>query len=107
MTRQPGQDVAGVLLAAPAFRQRRSRLQPDAGVSAGDLPDDVGGAVLGVVVEDDDLDLDPVAGQGCLDGGADGAFLIAGRYEDGDGPDGLRLRGRPVEPEVDAEEHGR
>ena len=53
-----GQDPAGVLLAAPAGRQLGRGDEPDPIVAVGQLLDDRGRPVLGVIVEDDDLELE-------------------------------------------------
>ena len=84
MRASPGQDPAGVLLAAPARRQRRPRISRTRGRRAGELGDDRRRGVLGVVVEDDHLEIDPATGQCRRDRRADRVFLVPGRNQDRD-----------------------
>ena len=108
MARFASQKSTGVLFAAPARRQRRSRRQADARIARRQLPDDRRRAIVGVIVENDNLDLDAGAVQSGRDGGADGAFLVASGDQHGNlrkwlagGEDEVRRRG--IMPQIGAE----
>ena len=53
MAREPTQDMAGVLFAAPAGGERWGGFEPHARVAGGELGDDPRGAVGGMIVDDD------------------------------------------------------
>ena len=83
ISRRSGQDMAGVLFAAPARRQRRRGQQANAPITAGDLGDNSPRGVLGVVVQHYHLDGHAFARQGSLDRRPDGLLLVAGRDQHG------------------------
>ena len=80
--RAPGQDPAGVLLATPSLRQLRPVQQPHAVVASGEPLHDRRGLILGLIVEDHDLQFDSFAHQRRRHGGLDRLFLIACRNQD-------------------------
>jgi hypothetical protein len=92
---------AGERLAAPAGRQLRSVQQPHARIGRGELANDRGGRVVGMIVEHDDLEIDVLACQHSLDGRPDRPFFVPRRDENRDArsPFTRRRRGwRLVDP---------
>ena len=82
MAGQPGQDVAGVLFAAPARRQRRRALQPQPPVAPRQFQNDFRGAIRRMVVEYDDFEVETTIGQRRLQRGADVVFLVSRGNQD-------------------------
>ena len=58
-----GEDMAGVLLAAPVGRKRRGEFETDVRIARGELGDNRGGAVRGMVVDHDDFKIDIAIGE--------------------------------------------
>ena len=78
MAGMAGEHMTGMLLAAPSGWQFGGGLESHPGVDAGDLPDNRGRLILGMVIENDDFLLNTSVCEDGADRLGDSRLLVAG-----------------------------